>query len=280
MGSAARAASNVLPAVLAGLKHGTHLCAFYESKDDLIDLVLPFFAGGASRGEACVWVAPDAKNTQEAALRVRAVLAEGGIELYSVRDQFFEQSRFAPERAVRFWNERLEQALQAGRSGLCASGDVSWPRKHNWRAYLDYEDELTKKIADKEISLLCTISLSVSKSGDIFEAACTHQLAIAKRKGEWEAITGWKLGAPPRTLQQKRTDALDAAGRMATLTPRERQVLDGLADGRLNKEIAAGLGISVRTVEDHRARLLDRLKVRTTAEAVRLATLASLISQP
>jgi two-component system, LuxR family, response regulator FixJ len=56
-----------------------------------------------------------------------------------------------------------------------------------------------------------------------------------------------------------------------------RQVLDALAEGRINKELAEPLGLSVRTVELHRARMLDRLGVRTTAEAVRLLTLARLI---
>jgi hypothetical protein len=36
-----------LPAVLAGVKHGSHICAFYETNDDLIDLVLPFFTSAA-----------------------------------------------------------------------------------------------------------------------------------------------------------------------------------------------------------------------------------------
>jgi hypothetical protein len=43
-----------LPAVLAGAKHGSHICAFYETHDDLIDLVLPFFTARANRGELCV----------------------------------------------------------------------------------------------------------------------------------------------------------------------------------------------------------------------------------
>jgi hypothetical protein len=49
--------------------------------------------------------------------------------------------------------------------------------------------------------------------------------------------------------------------------------------GRAIKAIAYDLGLSVRTVEVQRAHSLDRLKVRTTAEAVRLLTLASLITQ-
>jgi hypothetical protein len=43
MYGAAQIAAQVLPAILSGVEHGSHLCAFYETKDDLIHLVLPFF---------------------------------------------------------------------------------------------------------------------------------------------------------------------------------------------------------------------------------------------
>lgn len=59
-----------------------------------------------------------------------------------------------------------------------------------------------------------------------------------------------------------------------TLSPRERQVLNSLVAGHPNKVIAFDLGISVRTVEVHRARMMNRLGVRQLAEAVRLAVLA------
>jgi two-component system response regulator FixJ len=55
-------------------------------------------------------------------------------------------------------------------------------------------------------------------------------------------------------------DISDAARRIATLSPREREVLDGLLAGRPNKLIAFDLGISVRTVEVHRARMMERLR--------------------
>jgi two-component system response regulator FixJ len=74
----------------------------------------------------------------------------------------------------------------------------------------------------------------------------------------------------------RRTDreAAEAAERIATLSPRERQVLDALVAGRQSKVIAHDLGISVRTVEVHRARMLQRLGTRRLAEAIRLAVLA------
>jgi two-component system response regulator FixJ len=67
-----------------------------------------------------------------------------------------------------------------------------------------------------------------------------------------------------------------ARERVGHLTPRERQVLDALVAGHVNKAIAFELGISVRTVEVHRARMMDRLGVHQFAEALRLAVLAGL----
>ncbi len=62
----------------------------------------------------------------------------------------------------------------------------------------------------------------------------------------------------------------DIEGRLADLTPRERQVMEGLLEGKLSKVIAGDLDISVRTVEIHRARVLDKLEARNSSELVRL----------
>jgi two-component system response regulator FixJ len=71
-------------------------------------------------------------------------------------------------------------------------------------------------------------------------------------------------------------DIADATRRIASLSPREREVLDGLVAGRPNKLIAYDLGISVRTVEVHRARMMERLGARQLAEAIRLGVMARL----
>jgi two-component system response regulator FixJ len=68
----------------------------------------------------------------------------------------------------------------------------------------------------------------------------------------------------------------DAESRIARLTKRQRQVLQGMAGGEASKTIAQRLGISVRTVETYRAQLIDRLGVRNGVEALRLAMIAAL----
>jgi two-component system response regulator FixJ len=67
----------------------------------------------------------------------------------------------------------------------------------------------------------------------------------------------------------------DAEVRLQALTPRERDVLAGLAQGLPNKTIAYDLGISPRTVEIHRANLMTKLEVRSLSEALRIAFAAA-----
>jgi two-component system response regulator FixJ len=62
--------------------------------------------------------------------------------------------------------------------------------------------------------------------------------------------------------------------RLATLTPREREVLDQMVIGRPNKAIARALGISPRTVEIHRARVMQKMEAESLAQLVRMAFIA------
>jgi RNA polymerase sigma factor (sigma-70 family) len=58
---------------------------------------------------------------------------------------------------------------------------------------------------------------------------------------------------------------------LSTLTPREREVFEAVIAGRLNKQIARDLGITLRTVKFHRGRMMKKLQVQSLAELVRLA---------
>lgn len=85
------------------------------------------------------------------------------------------------------------------------------------------------------------------------------------------------LAAVRAALAANRRDReLDAeaervAARLARLTPRERQVFDRLVAGQRNKAIARDLGASPRTVEVHRARVMEKMGARTLSELVRMA---------
>lgn len=70
----------------------------------------------------------------------------------------------------------------------------------------------------------------------------------------------------------------EAAVRLERLTPRERQVLDGLLDGLSNKLVAERLRLSVRTAEMHRANLMAKLDIRNLAEAAQIVFIAGALN--
>lgn len=93
-----------------------------------------------------------------------------------------------------------------------------------------------------------------------------------------EAILNSAAAALERLTEPRDQDPLatTAAARLALLTPRERDVLQGLLAGLPNKSIAYDLAISPRTVEVHRARVMDRMGARSLSELVRLSLAAGL----
>ena len=81
--------------------------------------------------------------------------------------------------------------------------------------------------------------------------------------------------AASRAERERGAEAGRFAARLAGLTPRERQVFDRLVEGQQNKAIARDLGASPRTVEVHRARVMEKMGARSLPELVRMALAAA-----
>jgi FixJ family two-component response regulator len=78
------------------------------------------------------------------------------------------------------------------------------------------------------------------------------------------------------TIRQARAEVAAIEAKIATLTPREREVLTHVVAGRLNKQIAGDLGTVEKTIKVHRGRMMEKLEVRTVADLVRLAEKAGI----
>lgn len=99
---------------------------------------------------------------------------------------------------------------------------------------------------------------------------------------EEQAILESVQHAQTRFAAQRATAQAGATARekLSTLTPREREVFDEMVRGKQNKVIAYELAISPRTVEVHRARVLEKLEARSLSELVRLALAAGVPISP
>ena len=86
------------------------------------------------------------------------------------------------------------------------------------------------------------------------------------------ALAQQRPGEPPPSAVRAEIEA-----RVATLTPREREVMLHVAEGRPNKVVATRLGLSTRTVEVHRAKAMEKMQARSLAELVRMAIACELM---
>lgn len=127
--------------------------------------------------------------------------------------------------------------------------------------------------------------IMISGQGDIPTAVQAMKLGAAdflekpyRESALVHAIS--RVCAESEETENRRASREQAVGRVAELSYRERQVLQGLIAGLTNKGIARQLELSVRTVEMHRARMLATLDVGSLAEAVRVAIDAELEPLP
>ncbi len=82
-----------------------------------------------------------------------------------------------------------------------------------------------------------------------------------------------------RVQRQARAEVAEIQQRFATLTPREREVLEHVLTGQLNKQIADDLGTVEKTIKVHRARVMEKMKVHSVAELVHLSERAGLVKK-
>jgi two-component system response regulator FixJ len=109
------------------------------------------------------------------------------------------------------------------------------------------------------------LAVEAMKSGalDFIERAILRAVGAAEERGK-------KLG------RRSEEETLVAA-RLASLSERERQVLDGLVAGNANKTIAHALGISPRTVEVYRANLMTKMQAKSLSELIRITLAARMV---
>ena len=120
-------------------------------------------------------------------------------------------------------------------------------------------------------------AIVITGHGDValaVEAMKAGAVDFIEKPFDEEAILHAVQAALARGSEGEGGDAPAIAARLASLSERERQVLEGLIAGRPNKAIAYDLGISPRTVEVYRANLMTKMEARSLSELIRMAIVA------
>jgi signal transduction histidine kinase len=246
--------------VLGDQPWGTHYCLFFETKNDLLDILVPYFTTGLANNEFCFWVLADPLSEDEARYALRQAmrasdrhLIDRQMEFMSDAECYLSGGTFSLDRVSSEWGDRLSRSLSAGYEGIRVTGSTGWLHTREWTDFWKYEAALNESISDQPMTVLCTYSLLGSGGVDVLDVTSTHQSAVAKRGGKWEVIETAALKAAKEEVRRlneeleqrviERTQELAVA--QAQLARVERVTTMGQLVGSITHEIAQPLSAMV-----------------------------------
>ncbi len=207
---------------------GTHFCLFYRTRQDLIDLLVPYFKTGLENNEFCMWVTSDPLRASDARASLGKAVQDlalyesrGQIEILDYSEWYTRSGRFDSDRVLAGWVEKEKRAVQRGFDGLRLTGNTFWLEEADWHAFIDYEAAVDSVISQYHMLALCTYSLDKCDATEVIDVTNHHQFALAKRGGDWQMIES----ADRRRAEQARRYATELEVRVAERT-RELQALN------------------------------------------------------
>lgn len=182
--------------MVGALPWGSHFCQFYRTRDDLVDVVVPYFHAGLESNELCIWVTSDFLTTEDAlAALTRRVpsfsdyRARTQIEVFPHTDWYLKGGRFDLGRTLGMWMAKHDEALARGFSGLRVSGTPYWiDNQRDWDDFAAYEAEINKVIGGTKLLVLCTYSLEKCGVVEILDVVKNHEFALAMNQGKWQVV--------------------------------------------------------------------------------------------
>jgi PAS domain S-box-containing protein len=172
---------------------GAHLCLFYRTAEELMDILVPYFKAGLKANEFCLWITsePVDKTTAVKALRksmfnLDKYIATGQLKITPHEEWFYHGGSLDLPGMARTWALKLKEVAVRGFDGLRCSYDVNWLEKKDWRCFREFErgdnDNTSKKIT------LGTYSLDKCGASEIIDAVSSHQYSIINRDGKWDSV--------------------------------------------------------------------------------------------
>lgn len=181
--------------IIGAVPWGTHLCQFYQTKNDLIDILVPYFKAGLENNEFCMWIASEplkveeAKNSLKKAVRnLDTYIKKGQIEIFDSSQWYTKSGRFNADEVLAGWLKKEKQAIKKGFDGLRLTGNIFWLEKKDWKDFAEYEDTINNIIGNYKMIALCSYSLDQCSIVEILDVMSTHQFALIEYEGSWKVI--------------------------------------------------------------------------------------------
>lgn len=206
--------------VIGGVPWGTHFCQFYKTRQDLLDILIPYFKSGLEGNEFCMWITAEPlslsqvkKAMTKAMPDFAQYLEKGQIEIIPHDKWYVEDGVFEAEKVLNGWIAKVSQALSKGYSGLRLTGNTFWLQREDWRSFTDYEAAVSAVIGKYKMLALCTYCIDKCTASDVLEVVRNHEFALIKQEGKWELLekSGYSITKNALLESQERFQRASAA---------------------------------------------------------------------
>lgn len=181
--------------IVGEMPWGSHFCLFYETRQDLLDILTSYCKAGLESGEFCLWVVAQpltvkdaTKALQDAMPDCDRYLSDSSIEIVPALEWYLQDSTFDLKRVTTAWHKKLSRASAKGYVGVRVTGDTAWLRRKDWNDFCEYEESLNEAVVNRRLAVLCTYPLAACGAVEVLDVVRTHQFALARRHGGWDLI--------------------------------------------------------------------------------------------
>jgi PAS domain S-box-containing protein len=194
--------------ILGDIPWGSHFCLFYETEEDLIDILVPYFKAGLKNNELCVWITSEPLNEKKANDALSGAISDfdrylktGQMEIIPHSQWYLDDGKFNLQRALKGGINKLNQALKAGFDGIRITGNSAWLEKTDWENFSDYEGQINVAISKYRMIAICTYFLDECSASDIIDVVSSHKSALIRKKDGWEVIESSERKKAEEALQ-------------------------------------------------------------------------------
>jgi PAS domain S-box-containing protein len=181
--------------VIGAVPWGTHFCQFYRTKQDLIDILVPYFKAGLDNNEFCMWITSEPLGITEVKEAMKSAVKDfdeylhrGQIEIIPYNEWYLMDGTFNDDRVLAGWVNKLEQALAKGYAGMRLTGNTLWLERNHWRAFTEYEAKVNDVIRKYKMLAICTYCLDKCDGIAVIDVVKNHQFALVKQEEKWDII--------------------------------------------------------------------------------------------
>ncbi|MFH1890347.1 MAG: MEDS domain-containing protein [Candidatus Kuenenbacteria bacterium] len=221
--------------IIGDVPWGTHLCQFYKTKEDLVDILAPYFKAGLENNEFCIWVTSEALSEKETGEAMRKImpdfdqyLKKGQIEIVPYTQWYLKDGIFNLQRVFNAWINKLNQSLTKGYDGIRVAGNTAWLEQKDWADFIDYEEKVNKTIDQYQMIAICTYSLDKCGASEIIDVVNSHKSILVRREGKWECL---------ENSERKKTEEEKIKTQVIMIAEQKKKVMAEKMAEKLKKEV-------------------------------------------